>query len=264
MSERQFVKMTIEERIAILTIDHPPVNAFNAATMMELDGALDEAMANPDVKVLIITGAGPNVFVAGADINEIARLGDGANEGDARRMLLKGQAVFSKVESARKPVIAAINGACIGGGLELAMACHIRLASDRARLGQTEINLGIIPGWGGTQRLPRILGKGKALELILTGDLINAQEAYRLGLVNKVVPGDALIKEAKGLAKKIASKSAVAIAAALAAVDHSGRLSLADGLLYEVDRFLELTQTHDMREGVTAFLQKRQPIFQDK
>ncbi len=264
MAERQFVKMSVEERIAILTIDHPPVNAFNAATVMELDDALDEALAKPEVKVLIITGAGPNVFVAGADINEIARLGDGASESDARAMLLKGQAVFNKIESARKPVIAAINGACLGGGLELAMACHIRIASDRARLGQPEINLGIIPGWGGTQRLPRLVGKGKALELILTGDAINAQEAYRIGLVNKVVPGDALIKEAKGLAKKIAGKGALAIAAALAAVEHAGQLGLADGLFYEVDRFLELTHTHDMREGVTAFLQKRQPVFQDK
>jgi enoyl-CoA hydratase/carnithine racemase len=264
MTERQFVKMSVEERVALITIDHPPVNAFNAATVMELDSALDEALASPEVKALIITGAGPNVFVAGADINEIARLGESANLDEARAMLLKGQSVFNKIESARKPVIAAINGACLGGGLEMAMACHIRIASDRARLGQPEINLGLIPGWGGTQRLPRLVGKGKALELILTGDAITAQEAYRIGLVNKVVPGDALLKEAKGLAKKIAGKSAVTMAAALAAVEQAGRLNLAEGLLYEADRFLELTRTHDMREGVTAFLQKRQPVFQDQ
>ncbi|HIC88978.1 MAG TPA: enoyl-CoA hydratase [Anaerolineae bacterium] len=260
MAERQNVRVTIEDRIAVLTIDHPPVNAFDRQTMGDLNSAIDEVLADDQVKAIIITGAGNFAFVAGADINEIARLG---KEVDPREVLTAGHEVFGKIERSRKPVIAAINAHALGGGLELAMACHLRVASDRARLGQPEINLGIIPGWGGTQRLPRLVGKGKALELLLTGDMISAQEAYRIGLVNKVVPAGQVLKEAKGLAKKIASKGKLAVAAALDAVDNGLRMSLEEGLRYEVDRFVELCDTNDMREGVTAFLEKRQPKFTD-
>jgi enoyl-CoA hydratase/carnithine racemase len=261
MAERQFVKTSIEERIATLTIDHPPANAFDRQTVMDLDSAFDEVAANPEVKVIIITGAGQFAFVAGADINEINAL---KNSAEAKEVVLKGQALLSKIEACRKPVIAAINAVCLGGGNELAMACHMRVASDRARFGQPEINLGIIPGWGGTQRLPRYVGRGKAIELILTGDMITAQEALRIGLVNKVVPAGEVLKAAKDLGKKITSKGAVAASAALACVDEGLKKSLADGLLYEADHFAKLVETEDMHEGISSFLQKRQPVFKDK
>jgi len=261
MGEYQNVHVTVEDRIAILTIDHPPVNAFDRQTVMDLEAAFDEVTANDEVKAIIITGAGQFAFVAGADINEINRL---QSAEEAKEVVLKGQALFNKIEASRKPVIAAINAVCLGGGNELAMACHIRIASDRARFGQPEINLGIMPGWGGTQRLPRMVGKGKALELLLTGDMITAQEAYRIGLVNKVVPAGEVLKAAKDLARKIVSKSKLPIAAILECVEEGMKMSLADGLLFEADHFAKLCETEDMREGVSAFLQKRQPKFKDR
>jgi enoyl-CoA hydratase len=182
----------------------------------------------------------------------------------SRAFIERGQGVNLKIEKATKPVIAAINGFCLGGGLELAMACHMRICSDRARLGQPEINLGIIPGWGGTQRLARIIGKGKAIELILTGDMTTAQEAYRLGLVNKVVPAGAVLKEAQGLARKIVSKSKVPVAAALRAITEGLAVPIEEGLRIEADQFVGLADTDDIREGVNAFLEKRQPDFKDK
>jgi len=261
MGEYQNIHVTIEDRIAILTIDHPPANAFDRQTVMELDQAFDEVLNNDEVKVIIITGAGQFAFVAGADINELDKL---QGYEDAKEVVLKGQELFSKIENSPKPVIAAINAVCLGGGNELAMACHIRIASDRARFGQPEINLGIIPGWGGTQRLPRMVGRGKALELLLTGDMITAQEAYRIGLVNKVVPAGQVLKAAKDLARKIASKSKLPIAAILDCVNKGLEMKLEDGLLYEADRFAKLCETEDMREGVRAFLEKRQPKFKDR
>jgi enoyl-CoA hydratase/carnithine racemase len=267
MADRQYVRYTVEDRIATLVIDHPPVNAFNRQTLTELDGAVDELLANPDVKVIIITGGGQLAFVAGADINEInAALGI-VKSGDlttARGLLELGQNVFTKIERAKKPIIAAINGVCLGGGLELAMSCHIRIAGDRVRLGQPEISLGIIPGWGGTQRLPRRVGRGKATEMILSGDQITAQEAKALGLINIVVPGDAVMRQAKGLAGKLAAKSAVALAAALTAINTGYDLPLAEGLATERDQFSFAAQSEDAQEGVSAFLQKRQPAFKDK
>ncbi len=260
MGEYTNVRVALEDRVAILTIDHPPVNAFNHATLNDLDAALDELIANDQVKVIIITGAGEFAFVAGADINEIAAVKDAA---EAREFILKGQGVFNKIEACPKPVIAAINAVALGGGLELAMACHIRILADRARLGQPESNLGIIPGWGGTQRLPRIVGAAKAIELILTGDPINAQEAYRLGLANKVVPAGQVLAEAKGLAKKLAAKSRLTNEAALEAILGGLKLSLSEGLRLEADQFGKLIGSHDTQEGVSAFLQKRQPRFTD-
>ncbi len=264
MADRQFIRYSIEERVATVVIDHPPANALNKQTLAELDGALDELLANPEVKVVIITGAGQMAFVAGADIGEINDLVKSGNASGAQVMIETGQAVFNKIEQAPKPIIAAINGFCLGGGLEMAMACHIRIAGDRARLGQPEINLGIIPGWGGTQRLPRLVSKGKAIEIILTGDQITAQEAKALGLINIVVPGDAVMRQATGLARKLAAKSAVAVAAALAAITGGAGLLLLDGLTKEREQFVKLAASEDTREGVSAFLEKRPPQFKDR
>jgi enoyl-CoA hydratase/carnithine racemase len=261
MAERQFVKTNIEDRVAILTIDHPPVNALNTATMKDLSDAVDEVIANPEVKAVVITGAGQIAFVAGADINEFTTIETAEQSTETAR---RGQAVFAKIENAPKPFIAAINGVALGGGMELAMACHIRIIGDRAKMGQPEINLGLIPGWGGTQRLPRLVGKAKAIELILTGDHITAQEAYRLNLVNKVVPGGEVLKTARDLGKKIAQKGAVTIRTALDAINTGTARSLTDGLEYEAGQFAVLFGTEDMREGVSAFLQKRQPVFKDR
>ncbi len=260
MSEYTNVRITLEERVAVLTIDHPPVNAFNRATVEDLANAMDELIANDQVKVIVITGAGQFAFIAGADINEINAV---KTAEEAREFILKGQAAFNKVEACPKPVIAAINAVALGGGMELAMACHIRILSDRARVGQPESNLGIIPGWGGTQRLARLIGPSKAIEMIITGDPINAQEAFRLGLANKVVPAGQVLAEAMGLAKKIASKSKLTNEAALRAVYGGLKTTLAEGLLVEADQFSALIGSHDTEEGVSAFLQKRQPKFTD-
>ncbi len=266
MAERQYVKVSVENRIAVLTIDHPPANAFNEQTIEDLASAFDEVSANVDVKTIIITGAGQFTFVAGADINEIKEQIDLGRAGKEvkRDLIVKGQGLFTRIEQSTKPVIAAINAICLGGGLELAMACHIRIASDTARLGQPEVSLGLLPGWGGTARLPRLIGRGKAIELILTGDMITAQEAARLGLVNKVVPSGQVVKTALDLAKKITSKSAMAAGAILRAINHGMEVSLLDALKLEEDEFVELCGTYDAHEGVSAFLEKRQPKFQDK
>jgi enoyl-CoA hydratase len=261
MGDYQFVKMSIEDRAAILTIDHPPANAFDTQTVTDLNAAIDECAANDEVKVIIITGAG-QFFVAGADINEIKKL---KGYDDAYNVLRAGQMLFSKIENLKKPVIAAINGrACLGGGNELAMACHIRIAEDSVQFGQPEIKLGITPGWGGTQRLPRLVGKGLALELILGGGNIKAQEAYRIGLVNKVVPVGTVVREAKRWAKVLCMWSALPMAAILQAVNEGMEMSLEDGIKHEADLFAKLTATEDMHEGVNAFLEKRRPRFQDK
>jgi enoyl-CoA hydratase len=264
MADRQNIRYTIEERVATVVIDHPPANALNKQTLTELDSALDELLANSEVKVIIITGAGQMAFVAGADIGEINDLVKSSNAVGAQALIEMGQTVYNKIEQSPKPIIAAINGFCLGGGLEMAMACHIRIAGDRARLGQPEISLGIIPGWGGTQRLPRLVSKGKAIEIILTGDQITAQEAKALGLINIVVPGDAVMRQATGLARKLAAKSAVAVAAALAAITGGAGLPLLDGLTKEREQFVKLAASEDTREGVSAFLEKRQPQFKDR
>lgn len=260
MAEYTNVKVSIEDRVAILTIDHPPVNAFNRATLAELETAFDELIADDQVKVIVLTGAGELAFVAGADINEIAVVRDAA---EARAFVLKGQRLFDKIEACPKPVIAAINAVALGGGLELALACHMRILADRARLGQPESNLGLIPGWGGTQRLPRIVGAAKAIELILTGDPINAQEAQRLGLANQVVPAGQALTAAKELAQKLAAKSKLTNEAALRAILDGLKLSLRDGLRREADQFSRLIGSNDTKEGIGAFLQKRQAKFND-
>jgi enoyl-CoA hydratase len=261
MGEYQYVNMVVEDRAAILTIDHPPANAFDTQTMLDLQAAFDEATRDEQVKVIIITGAG-QFFVAGADINEISGL---KSADEAFQVVRQGQTFFQQIDCSRKPVIAAINGrACLGGGLELAMACHIRLAEDSVQFGQPEIKLGIMPGWGGTQRLPRLVGKGRALELLLTGDNIKAQEAYRIGLVNKVVPVGTVVREAKRWARVLSTWGGLAIASIIESVNDGLEMSLDEGLKNEAGLFGKLAETEDMREGVAAFLEKRRPQFKDK
>jgi enoyl-CoA hydratase/carnithine racemase len=257
----QQIKVSVEDRVAVITIDHQPVNALNKETLQELDQAIQAIVAESTVKVVILTGAGSLAFVAGADVKAVAELGSAQA---AKELSALGQAVFLRLERMTKPVIAAINGVCLGGGLELAMACHIRISGDRARFGQPEINLGIMPGWGGTQRLPRLIGKAKAIEWILTGDVVSAQDAHRLGLVNLLVPQDQVLKSAKDLARKLASKGAVAITQSLSAINEGLRGSLEDGMAKEAAAFAVIATTEDSREGVKAFLEKRQPVFRDR
>ena len=257
----EHVKVAVEDRVAVVTIDHRPVNALNRQTLEELGRTLDGLAADPTAKVVIITGGGSLAFVAGADVKEISQLG---SIEAAKAMAALGQSVFLKIQRFSKPVIAAINGVCLGGGCELAMACHLRISGDRARFGQPEINLGIIPGWGGTQRLPRLIGRAKAIEWILTGDMVTAQEALRLGLVTQVVPQDQVLKAAKDLARKLASKAGVAVRESLRAIEDGLNLPLEEGLAREADAFGRIAATEDSREGVSAFLEKRQPQFKDR
>ena len=261
LTSGQNVKVSVADRLAIVTIDHRPVNALDRQTLRELGQVIEAAAAEPAVKVVILTGAGSLAFVAGADIKEVSQI---RSPQEAQEMAALGQAIFLTVQRLTKPVIAAINGVCLGGGLELAMACHLRISGDRVRFGQPEINLGIIPGWGGTQRLPRLIGKAKATEWILTGDVVMAQEAYRLGLVNQVVPQDQVLKAAKDLARKLASKGAVAIAQVLRAIEEGFNRPLEEGLAKEAEAFGKIAATEDSKEGVKAFLEKLQPQFQDR
>lgn len=261
MGDYQFIKVSIEDRTAILTIDHPPVNALNTQTVQELAKAFEEATENDQVKVIIITGAG-QAFGAGADINEIVEL---KTYEQAYEVVRQGQDVLTGIERSKKPVIAAINGRyCLGGLDELAMACHIRLAEDSVQFGQPEIKLGIMPGFGGTQRLPRLVGKGRALEIMWGGGNIKAQEAYQIGLVNKVVPVGTVVREARRWAKALSMWGGVAMASILQAVNEGLDMSLEDGLKLEADIFAKLTDTEDMYEGLAAFLEKRRPQFKDK
>jgi enoyl-CoA hydratase len=244
--------------VLIVTINRPKVlNALNAQTLDELNGAIDEAANDAAVRVIVLTGAGEKSFVAGADINELAVQTPVGGREHARR----GQALFDRLERFGKPVIAAVNGFALGGGCELAMACTIRLASDAAKFGQPEVNLGLIPGYAGSQRLPRLVGRGRALELLLTGAAIDAQEAWRIGLVNRVVPAAALMTEARALAQLLASKPPVAVRYILEAVRGGLEMSFADAEDYEATLFGLVSTSEDMREGTRAFLEKRKPTF---
>ncbi len=263
MAEYSNLKVAIEDRVAILTIDHPPANAFDTQTVAEMDAAVDELLANDQVKVVVVTGAGQFAFVAGLDLKEVSEWFTGGKLDVAQDALLRAKSLYKKIECSPKPFIAAINAVALGGGLELALACHIRIMADRARVGLTETNLGLIPGWGGTQRLQRVVGQGKALELILSGDMINAQEAFRIGLANKVVPAGQVLHEAMGLAKKIAAKSKLAISAAMISVVEGGEMPLDQGLEFETKQFMGLVGSHDLVEGISVFVQKRQPKFTD-
>lgn len=260
MADYQYLGVSMEEQVAVLTISNPPANLLSRAVLTELKGFLDTVAKNPEVKVLILTGAG-TFFIVGADIKEISELKGKAQGTEAASL---GQMVFNKLEQLPIPTIAAINGHCLGGGNELAMSCSIRILSERARIGQPEINLGIMPGFGGTQRLARLVGASKALELNLTGDMINAQTALAMGLANKVVPEAEVMKQAMGLAKKIAGKSRLAVERILRVTREGLATSLAEGLKLEAQLFGELCETQDMKEGLTAFLEKRQAKFQDR
>jgi enoyl-CoA hydratase/carnithine racemase len=244
--------------VATITINRPKVlNALNTATIDELRRAILELKADAGIRVAILTGAGDKSFVAGADINELAV----QTPTSGREHALTGQHVFDLIENMGKPVIAAINGFALGGGCELAMACTLRLAADTARLGQPEISLGLIPGYAGTQRLPRLVGKGRAMEMILTGAPISADEAYRIGLVNRVVPAADLLADAKKLAAQLASSAPIALRYIINAINKGVEMGFAEACQYEATLFGLVASTDDMREGTKAFLEKRKPTF---
>lgn len=252
------IHLEMRPPLAIVTLDRPKVlNALNAATIAELDVVFDGLAANPDIRVILLTGAGDRAFAAGADIRELAALT--AEEGKA--FALRGQGIFRTIETLGKPVIACIQGFALGGGCELAMACTLRIAADDARLGQPEVKLGIIAGYGGTQRLPRLVGRGDALKLLLTGAIIDANEALRIGLVDEVVPTAQLMQRAEALALEIAANAPLAITDTLRSVDEGLDMPLDLALLREATRFGQLCGTADKAEGTQAFLDKRAPIW---
>ena len=254
----QNITLDVSERVATLTVNRPDkLNALNDLTISELGQAIEEIRGRDDVGGVILTGAGNKAFVAGADIAELATQGPIEGRERARR----GQHVLRRLETSPKPIIAAINGFALGGGCELAMACHVRIAAENAKFGQPEVKLGIGPGYGGSQRLPRLVGRGRALELILTADMIDAQEAYRIGLVNAVVPAGDLLRVAGEMLRKILANGPVAVAMSIDAVVRGVELPLEDALLLEADQFGLLASTDDMREGMRAFLEKRPPRF---
>ena len=247
--------------VAVVTINRPKVlNALNSQTINELQRAIEELGRDDSVRAIVLTGAGEKAFVAGADINELAALSPVQGKEHGR----SGQAVFDRIENLGKPVIAAINGFALGGGCELAMACTLRIAADSARLGQPEINLGIIPGYAGSQRLPRLVGKGLALEILLSGDMISAARAYEIGLVNRVVPAAELMTEARKLAAMLASKAPVATRYIIEAVNHGFEMSQADAQFLEASLFGLVATTEDMKEGTRAFLDKRKAEWKGK
>ena len=257
----QTLLFEIKDGIAFITINRPDkLNALNDQVMLELGSAVDRLTTEAEIKGAILTGAGPKSFVAGADIGDLSR--QGPFDGKARAQ--RGQAVLRRLETCGKPVIAAINGFALGGGCELAMACHIRIAGENAKFCQPEVKLGIAPGYGGTQRLPRIVGKGVALQLILTGEMIDAQEAYRIGLVNKIVPSGDLLAESEKMMRGILAMGPLAIRLAMEAVDQGLEMTLDEGLLLEANHFGLLAATSDMKEGTTAFLEKRAAKFQGR
>lgn len=256
----QYVRVSKDDGVAVVTIDRPPVNALNAQTITEIESAFKDIVADASVRAVVLTGSGPKAFVAGADIGEFP----GLSQSQAEAHALRGQKVLDFIESQPKPVIAAINGFALGGGCELAMACDIRLASEGARFGQPEINLGIIPGYGGTQRLTRLVGKTKAKELVYLGEMINAQRACEIGLINQVIPAGQLMEVAMDWAKKLASKAPITLGLAKRAIDEGFEVAQRAGLDLEARLFGEVTTTEDMREGVAAFLEKRQPVFKGK
>jgi len=247
-----------KDAIAYITVNRPKVlNALNAKTIRELRAVFEETRQDEAVRGVILTGAGGKSFVAGADIGELARV----TAVEAAEMTSNGQAVTSLIENLGKPVIAAVNGFALGGGCELAMACTIRLATESARFGQPEVKLGVIPGYGGTQRLPRLVGRGRALQLILSGGMIDAAEAYRIGLVNEVVPADGLIARAEAILQQIFGNAPLAVKFALESVSKGLETSQEEGLVIESSFFAICAATEDKKEGTSAFLEKRAPKF---
>ncbi|MDL1893117.1 enoyl-CoA hydratase [Sphingobacteriales bacterium CHB3] len=257
----QTLLFNINNGIATVTINRPDkLNALNAQAKSELREVFTQIKTDSNVNVVILTGAGEKAFVAGTDIKELTLL----NSETGKEFSAKGQEVFDLIENLGKPMIAAVNGYALGGGCELALACHVRIASENAKFGQPEVNLGIIPGYGGTQRLARLIGRGRAMELILTGNQIDAQEALRVGLVNKVVPQADLMGAAIAMAEQIASKGQIAIRMALKAVNMTQETTLSDGQQLEASLFGVCCDSEDFKEGTAAFLEKRKPAFKSK
>jgi enoyl-CoA hydratase len=250
-----------KDAIAYVTLNRPKVlNALSQRTWEDLRKAFEDAGEDPTIRGVILTGAGDKAFIAGADISELAHV----SAVEAEKSSSYGQAVLDLIENLGKPVIAAVNGFALGGGCETAMACTIRVASENARFGQPEVALGLLPGGGGTQRLPRLVGKGRALQLILSGEMISAQEAYRIGLVNEVVPATDLIKRAEAILRKIFSNAPIAVKYSLEAVNKGLETSQAEGLSLEASLFGLCAGTEDKKEGTAAFLEKRKPQFQGR
>jgi enoyl-CoA hydratase len=252
------IRMEKRGQLATVTLDRPKVlNALNAATFAELDAAFGELASDPEVRVVLLTGAGERAFAAGADIRELAAV----ERAEGKAFSLRGQVVFRKIETLGKPVIACVRGFALGGGCELAMACTLRIGADDARFGQPEVKLGVIPGYGGSQRLPRLVGRGAALKMLLTGAIIDATEALRIGLVDEVVPAAELMLRAEILAGEIAAQAPLAIAETLRVVDEGLDVALDLALLREADRFGHLCDSADKAEGTKAFLEKRKPVW---
>ncbi|TAM56622.1 hypothetical protein EPN52_13580 [bacterium] len=250
--------LATESGVATITINTPPVNALSAKTMTELGRAFDALEGEAGVRAVVVTGAGENVFIGGADIGEFTRI---ASPEDARAKMRSGAELFRRIELYPKPVLAAINGICAGGGCELALACDLRIMAEPARIGQPEIKLGIIPGWGGTQRLPRLVGPGNALMLTMTGETISAAEALRIGLVNAVVPAGAALERAGEIARLLAQRPPLALAALKRAVTTGLDEGYAAGIACEQSEMVKLFSGTDVREGIAAFLAKRSPVF---
>jgi enoyl-CoA hydratase len=253
----QYLVVSVQDRIATLTVSRPDkLNALNAALIGELGAAIDDMQSRDDVAAVILTGAG-RAFVAGADISEL----ENVSAVDGRRLARRGQAIFRRFETSPKPTVAAVNGFALGGGCELAMSCHIRVASEAAKFGQPEVKLGVIPGYGGTQRLPRLVGRGRALQLLLTGEMIDAQEAYRIGLVNRVVAADQLMPTATAMIQQMLMNAPLGVAGCIEMVDRGLEMPLDDALALEATTFGVLLATKDTAEGTRAFLEKRAPQF---
>lgn len=253
--------LEVQNGIAKVTINRPDkLNALNKDVLKELKEVFDKLKDDESVNVVILTGAGEKAFVAGADIKELNAL----DASTGKDFSLNGQNVFNLIENFNKPVIAAVNGFALGGGCEIALTCHFRIASENAKFGQPEVNLGIIPGYGGTQRLARLIGKARAMEIILTGDMIDAKTAFEYGLVNKVVSSSELIKTAEEIANKILSKGQIAVRMSLKAINAINELNQSEGQKFEAELFGMCCGTQDFKEGTAAFLEKRKPNFKNK
>jgi enoyl-CoA hydratase len=257
----EFVKLRIDEGIALITIDNPPVNVLSPKVLEELSVAVDEIANDATARGVVITAAGTNAFCAGADVKAFASMGSEK----VPEMIKLGHNTFNKIEHLDRPVIAAINGLALGGGCELTLACDIRVSSDRARFSQPEVTLGLIPGWGGTQRLSRLIGPAKAKEMIYAGQMVSAQEAFRIGLVNKVVPDGEELRAAMDILRIIIAKaSPLAVKIAKRVINQGMQKPLAEGLEIEIKAIQEISSSEDLKEGIQAFIQKRPASFQGK